>query len=503
MELNEMTEPEHPSSPTRPGSKSPHHALWGSRFAIPMDQLTWELNASLPFDRRFARQDIQGSIAHATMLGRQGIIPADEAATIAGGLRDILAEIDNGSFVFDPADEDIHMAVEKRLGEIIGASAGYLHTARSRNDQVALDFRMWTRDAIAQLASGLLDATTAVLDLADRYPDAIMPGYTHLQRAQPVTFAHHMHAYAVMFLRDVDRFSDAYDRVNLSPLGAGALAGVTHPIDRDLTATLLGFDGVTANSLDAVSDRDFVIEVLAALSLVSMHLSRLAEELILWTTSEFSFAEMSDAFSTGSSIMPQKKNADLAELMRGKAGRVYGHLMGMLTVSKGLPLSYNKDLQEDKEGLFDAVDTILLLLRVLPPMLETLTMKPERLAEAAIGGFSLATDVADELARRGVPFREAHEIVGRLVGRCIADGRTLESLTPEEWAAVSPVFAASPPPVSLADSVRMRDVSGGTAPNRVRAACAASRTAVDTGRATVESWLNAVAALEELVADDA
>jgi argininosuccinate lyase len=470
---------------------------------MPMDQLTWELNASLAFDRRFARQDIQGSIAHATMLGRQGIIPAGDADRIVTGLRAILDEIDSGTFVFDPSDEDIHMAVEKRLRQVAGPSAGYLHTARSRNDQVALDFRMWTREALGQLASGLLDGASAALDIGERYSDAIMPGYTHLQRAQPVLFAHHMHAYSVMFLRDVDRLKDAWARVNVSPLGAGALAGVTHPIDRDLTARLLGFDSVSANSLDAVSDRDFVIEVLAALSMISMHLSRLAEELILWTTAEFGFAEMSDAFSTGSSIMPQKKNADLAELMRGKSGRVYGHLIGMLTVSKGLPLSYNKDLQEDKEGLFDAVDTILLLLRVLPPMLEALTMKPERMAQAAIGGFSLATDVADELARRGVPFRDAHEIVGRLVARCIAEGRTLESLSSVEWAAVSEVFVSSPPPVSLDASVRMRDVPGGTAPSRVRDAYARAREDIQEGRHRVDAWLSAVSALEDLVSSDA
>jgi argininosuccinate lyase len=478
---------------------STHHSLWGGRFNVPMDQLTWELNASLPFDRRFARQDIQGSIAHATMLGQQGIIPADDAERIVAGLRAVLAEIEAGTFVFDPADEDIHLAVEKRLREIAGASAGFLHTARSRNDQVALDFRMWTREAIAGVSAGLLDAASAALDLGERYADAIMPGYTHLQRAQPVLFAHHMHAYAVMFLRDVDRLGDAYKRVNVSPLGAGALAGVTHPIDREFTAQALGFDAISANSLDAVSDRDFVIEVLAALAVVSMHLSRLAEEIIIWSTPEFGFTELSDAFSTGSSIMPQKKNPDLAELMRGKAGRVYGHLMGMLTVSKGLPLSYNKDLQEDKEGLFDAVDTILLLLRVLPPMLETLTMKPERLAEAAIGGFSLATDVADELARRGVPFREAHEIVGRLVANCIREHRTLESLSASEWAQVHAVFADSPPPVSLEASVAMRDVPGGTAPTRVTAASDAARQQIEQGRARVHTWLNAVAALDDLV----
>jgi argininosuccinate lyase len=468
-----------------------------------MDELVAQLNASLPFDRRFARQDIQGSIAHATMLGRQGIIDSDDAGLIVDGLRRILGEIESGAFDIDPRDEDIHMAVEKRLHALIGTAAGRLHTARSRNDQVALDFRMWTREAIGLVSAALLDAATAMLDLGERHPDAIMPGYTHLQRAQPVLFAHHMHAYAVMFLRDVERLGDAYRRVNVSPLGAGALAGVTHPIDRELTASLLGFDAVSSNSLDAVSDRDFVIETLAVLAVVSMHLSRLAEELILWSTAEFGFVELADAFSTGSSIMPQKKNADIAELMRGKAGRVYGHLIGMLTTAKGLPLTYNKDLQEDKEGLFDAVDTILQLLQVLPPMLESLTLRTERMAEAAIGGFSLATDVADELARRGLPFREAHEIVGRLVARCVGEGRTLESLSPEEWGEVAPVFAGSPPTVTLEASVTARDVPGGTAPRQVRAACAAAREQIGRERERVSGWLAAAGALQELVQGDA
>jgi argininosuccinate lyase len=468
-----------------------------------MHELVAQLNASLPFDRRFARQDIQGSIAHATMLGRQGIISADDAGLIVDGLRRILAEIESGEFVFDPRDEDIHMAVEQRLHALIGPAAGRLHTARSRNDQVALDFRMWTREAIALVGAALLDVAAAALDLGERYPDVIMPGYTHLQRAQPVLFAHHMHAYAVMFLRDLDRLGDAYRRVNVSPLGAGALAGVTHPIDRELTAELLGFDAVSANSLDAVSDRDFVIETLAALALVSMHLSRLAEELILWSTAEFGFVELADAFATGSSIMPQKKNADIAELMRGKAGRVYGHLLGMLTTAKGLPLTYNKDLQEDKEGLFDAVDTILPLLRVLPPMLASLTLRTERMAEAAIGGFSLATDVADELARRGIPFREAHEIVGRLVARCISEGRTLESLSPDEWSAVAPAFVGSPPTVTLEVSVAARDVPGGTAPRQVRAACAAAREQIERERKRVSGWLAAVDRPQELVSGHA
>lgn len=469
-------------------SDTASNKLWGGRFSQPTHVLVDQLNASLPFDRRFARQDILGSIAHATMLGRQGIIAVADADAIVAGLREILAEVEADTFVYDLADEDIHMAVERRLHALLGPVAGRLHTARSRNDQVALDFRMWTREALATIVTALLNAAEAALDLGSRYPEAIMPGYTHLQRAQPVLFAHHVHAWAVMLLRDVDRLADAHRRVNVSPLGAAALAGATYPIDRDLTADLLGFASISANSMDAVSDRDFVIETLAAFSLVSMHLSRIAEELILWTTSEFGFAEMADAFSTGSSIMPQKKNADVAELMRGKSGRVYGHLLGILTVAKGLPLTYNKDLQEDKEGLFDAFDTLLPLLQVLPPMFETLTMRPERMAIAAIGGFSLATDVADELAKRGLPFREAHEIVGRLVQRCISESRTLESLTPDEWGEVSPVFAGNPPTVTLTASVSARDVAGGTAPARVQAAARHTREEITRWRLQEDDW---------------
>lgn len=444
--------------------------LWGGRFGVATHELVDQLNASLPFDRRLARQDIAGSIAHTRMLARQGIISNADADAIVAGLSEVLREIEAGDFEYRLVDEDIHMAVEGRLRELIGTPAGRLHTARSRNDQVALDLRMWVREALGELEQATLDAAEAILALGERYPDAIMPGYTHLQRAQPVLFAHHTHAYAVMFLRDVERLGEIYQRVNVLPLGAGALAGVTHPIDRAYVAELLGFERVSANSLDTIADRDYVLEALFALSLIATHLSRLAEELILWTTAEFGFAELDDAFSTGSSIMPQKKNADVAELMRGKAGRVYGALVAMLTVVKGTPLTYNKDFQEDKEGLFDAVDTVLALLRVLPPMLETLTMRPARMAEAAIGGFSLATDVADELARRGLPFREAHEIVGRLVAQCIADNTTLEALTPAQWAEVHPVFAAEPPVVTLAASVAARDVPGGTAPVRVQAA---------------------------------
>lgn len=475
--------------------------LWGGRFEGTTHELVDALNASLPFDRRLARQDITGSVAHALMLGKQGIISNEDALTIADGLRQVMSEIEAGEFEYRLSDEDIHMAVERRLSEIIGQPAGRLHTARSRNDQIALDIRLWAREAIGDLSAGLLDAVTALLDLGERESDAIMPGYTHLQRAQPVLFSHHMHAYAMMLLRDIDRMADTYRRVNVSPLGAGALAGVTHPIDRQLTAEMLGFAAVSDNSMDAVADRDHISEMLFNLSLVSMHLSRLAEELIIWSTAEFNFVEFADAFSTGSSIMPQKKNADIAELIRGKTGRVYGALVGLMTVSKGLPMTYNKDLQEDKEGLFDAVDTVLALLRILPPMLESLSVNKDVMAKAAIGGFSLATDVADELARRGLPFREAHEIVGRLVARCIANGTTLEALTADEWAGVSDVFADSPPVVTLQASVEARDVPGGTAPGQVSAAIDRARDEIATRRTDVAGWQASLPSLDDLLSN--
>lgn len=473
--------------------------LWGGRFATPTHELVDQLNASLPFDRRFARQDIAGSIAHATMLGEQGIIPSSDAGAIVEGLREIYREIEDGTFEFRLADEDIHMAVEGRLRQVIGQPSGMLHTARSRNDQAILDLRLWLREATADLLEVLLGTIDAMLDLAEAHPDAIMPGYTHMQRAQPVLFAHHIQAYAVMLMRDCDRLSDSYSRINVMPLGAGALAGVTHPIDRDRVAELLGFPDISLNSMDTVADRDFVLEPLFAMSLIAMHLSRLAEELILWSTAEFGFIEFDDAFSTGSSIMPQKKNADIAELMRGKSGRVYGALVGLLTATKGLPLTYNKDLQEDKEGLFDSIDTITALLAILPPMLQTLTVRKERMAEAAIGGFSLATDVADELARRGVPFREAHEVVGQLVARCIREGRTLESLSPDEWAGVHEVLSDPAPTVTLEASVQARDIPGGTAPGQVETARDRLRAQVVGWRQVLGTWREADRKVDQLL----
>ncbi|MFM9106679.1 MAG: argininosuccinate lyase [Chloroflexota bacterium] len=445
-------------------SKSKSKMAWGGRFALSPDARLEAFNASIGFDVRMIREDIRGSIAHARMLGAQGIVTAEEAATLEAGLRQVLAEWDRGDLAFTVSDEDIHTGVERRLREMLGATAGKLHTARSRNDQNATDVRMWTRNALVDILSGVLDLREALLDVAAAQTGVVMPGYTHLQRAQPVLLAHHLLAYDQMFARDADRVREAYRRTDVSPLGSAALAGTTFPIDRHATAGDLGFAGISANSLDAVADRDYLLDALYACAMIAMHVSRLSEEIILWASAEFRFLTLSDAFSTGSSIMPQKKNPDVAELARGKTGRVYGHLMALLTVMKGTPLTYNKDFQEDKEAIFDAVDTILVTLDVLPPMIRTAAWNAERMAAAAAADFSLATDAADLLARRGVPFREAHEVIGRLVGRCAAEGITFADLTGEQWAGIHPVFAAERPPLTALESVAARDVPGGTAP---------------------------------------
>ncbi len=440
---------------------------WGGRFGEAPDRRLEAYNASVAFDVRMIREDIRGSIAHARMLGQQGIISPDDAEVLERGLWQVLAESDAGDFVLTIADEDVHTGVERRLREIVGAVAGKLHTGRSRNDQVANDLRLWTKGALLALMNGVLDLADALVDTAAANPGIAMPGYTHLQRAQPVLLAHHVLAYAAMLTRDLDRLKDAYRRTDVMALGAGALAGVTYPIDREATRIDLGFASASANSLDAVADRDFVLDALYACAMIAMHISRLAEEIILWASAEFRFIELSDAFSTGSSIMPQKKNPDVAELARGKTGRVYGNLMAMLTTAKGLPLTYNKDFQEDKESLFDSVDTLLATLDVLPPMMRTARWRADRMGEAAIADFSLATDAADLLARHGVPFREAHDVTGRLVRECIAAGKTFADLTDAEWAAAHPLFATERPPLSAAESLASRDVHGGTAPDRV------------------------------------
>jgi argininosuccinate lyase len=468
------------------GGASGSVKAWGGRFADLPDARLEAFNASVGFDIRLVREDIRGSIAHVRMLGARGIIPAEDASTIEDGLWQILGEVEQGRFALTIADEDVHTGAERRLREIVGAVAGKLHTGRSRNDQVINDVRFWTRSRLTEIVAGLGTLCEALLELGERYGDAIMPGYTHLQRAQPVLVAHHMQAYVAMFQRDIERVQQAWARTNVLALGSAALAGTTYPIDREMVARDLGFDDVSVNSLDAVSDRDFVIDTLSACSLIGMHVSRLSEEIILWTSGEFRFMELADRFSTGSSIMPQKKNADIAELGRGKSGRLYGNLMGLLTITKGLPLAFNKDLQEDKEPLFDSVDTVLAILDVFPPMMRSATFHEESMAAAAVADFTLATDAADLLARHGVPFREAHHVIGSLVGTCIARGKTFADLTDEEWAEIHPVFAEAKPPVDAWTSVAGRDSIGGTSPAQVERTRARQRESVDRTRAWVE-----------------
>lgn len=443
---------------------------WGGRFSENPDVRLEAFNASVGFDIRMVREDIRASIAHARMLGKQEIIAAEDADAIITGLWTILDEVESGAFHLTIADEDVHTGVEKRLRELIGATAGRLHTGRSRNDQAVSDFRFWTKRQLIEIGSGLVDLMNALLGISEKYADVVMPGYTHVQRAQPVLFAHHMHAYCEMFLRDLERVRQAYDRADVLPLGSAALAGATYPLDRESVAAELGFSRISRNSMDAVGDRDFTLDALYACSLIAMHVSRLSEELVYWSSSEFGYITIADRFSTGSSIMPQKKNADIAELGRGKSGRVFGNLIGLLVTMKGQPLTYNKDSQEDKEGLIDSVDTILAVLDVFPPMIESITVHGDHTARASVEDFTLATDAADILAKNGVPFREAHEIVGFLVGQCINDGKTFAELTDDEWAAIHPVFAENRPPLDGMGSTMLRDVPGGTAPNRVNAA---------------------------------
>ncbi|HZK24853.1 MAG TPA: argininosuccinate lyase [Oscillospiraceae bacterium] len=414
--------------------------LWGGRFNKETDALMEAFNASIGFDQRLYAEDIGGSTAHCRMLAACGIITQAEADLIINGLQDIQAEIERGEFEFTVALEDIHMHVEKRLIELIGPVGGKLHTARSRNDQVALDLHLYVKKECLETVALIKNLQEVLLQTAAAYQDVIMPGYTHLQRAQPILFAHHLLAYFWKLQRDQERFLETYQRADWMPLGSGALAGTTFPINREMVAEDLGFGQLYENSMDAVSDRDFVVEFLAHASLLMTHLSRLSEDLILWNSQEFGFVELDDAFTTGSSIMPQKKNPDVAELVRGKTGRVYGHLLAMLTVLKGLPLTYNKDLQEDKEGLFDTVDTIKMCLTLYAAMLRTLRVNQERMYAAVAGDFASATDLADYLVRRGLPFREAHAVVGRLIAWCIAEKRPFSDLTATELQAHSPLF---------------------------------------------------------------
>ena len=454
----------------------PAGKAWSGRFAEPLDALTQRFNASVSFDQRLAEHDIRGSLAHARMLGRCGIIPAADVAAIEQGMATILAEVRAGTFPWSIEREDVHFNIEHRLTEIAGDAGKRLHTARSRNDQVATDIRLWLRDEIDALAGILREVRTTLLDMAERHADVLMPGFTHLQVAQPVTFGHHLLAYFEMFGRDAERLADARRRMNRLPLGASALAGTSYPIDRESVAKELGFDGVCANSLDAVSDRDFALDFLAAAAIAQMHVSRMAEELVIWSNPRFGFVAISDGFCTGSSIMPQKKNPDVAELMRGKTGRVYGDLVAMLTVMKGQPLAYNKDNQEDKEPLFDAADTLRDVLTILAAMLKGIAPRPDRMRAALAEGFATATDLADYLVRRGVPFRDAHEVVARAVRAAEAQGLDLADLDVAALKAFSPQVGDDVHAVLTPEgSVASRKHVGGTAPQAVRAAVAAAR----------------------------
>ena len=445
--------------------------LWGGRFTKQTNHLVEEYTASIHFDKALAEEDIQGSLAHVSMLGKCGIVPAEDVEIIKKGLNKVLDKIRAGEIQFSVSDEDIHMNIEKHLIEEIGAVGGKLHTGRSRNDQVATDMHLYLRKRVVELTGLLHGLQESLITQAKSNMDTIIPGYTHLQRAQPILFPHHLMAYVSMFERDIDRLKDSYKRINVLPLGAGALAGTTFPIDRHYVAEQLGFDGVYENSLDAVSDRDFIVEFLAGASLIMTHLSRLCEELVLWSSTEFSFIELDDAFCTGSSIMPQKKNPDVAELVRGKTGRVYGNLIGLLTVLKSLPLAYNKDMQEDKEGMFDTVATLEGALQLFAPMIATMKVNTGRMREEVNKDFSNATDIADFLVGKGLPFRQAHEVIGKTVLYCIQEGKYLLDLTLEEFQNFSPLFDDSIYAVLQPEAVvNARNVYGGTATVQVAAA---------------------------------
>ena len=443
--------------------------LWGGRFNKATDKKVDDFNSSISFDARLYKQDIMGSIAHATMLGMTGIITEDESALIVKTLKEILTDIENGNVEFMIDAEDIHMNVETILIQRIGDTGKKLHTGRSRNDQVALDIRMYIKDEIKEISLMLKKLMETLISIADNNLDTVMAGYTHLQKAQPITFAHYVMAYFQMFKRDYERLKDTYKRTDVMPLGSGALAGTTFPLDRNLVKDILDFSAITENSLDGVSDRDFALEFLSALSIISVHLSRMSEEMILFNSHEFSYVEMDDAFSTGSSIMPQKKNPDIAELVRGKSGRVFGDLMTLLTVMKGIPLAYNKDMQEDKEAIFDAVDTIKMCLPVFTDMLATLTIRKENLKKGAAGGFTNATDYADYLVKKGVPFREAHEVIGKMVIYAIKNNKALSEFTLDEFKACSGIIEEDIyEAIDLKTCVNDRKLIGGPASEAVK-----------------------------------
>ena len=443
--------------------------MWAGRFSKTLNKQADDFNSSIHFDSRMYKQDITGSMAHAAMLAVKGIITQEDCIAIVDGLETILSDLQNGSLQIDMNAEDIHMFVESELTKRIGDVGKKLHTARSRNDQVALDIRLYLREETSKIVSLIKALVSAVVEQAAKHQDTIMPGYTHLQRAQPITFAHHLLAYAMMLTRDVERLKDAVKRMNISPLGSCALAGTTYDTDRYMTATALDFDGITLNSIDGVSDRDFCVELLSAFSILMMHLSRFSEEIILWSSLEFGFIELDDSFTTGSSIMPQKKNSDMAELVRGKTGRVYGDLMALLTTLKGLPLAYNKDMQEDKEAIFDAVDTVKMCLGVFAPMIATMYVNKEKMYKAACEGFINATDLADYLVKRGMPFRTAYKCVGEIVGYCIKNGLVLETMSLEQYKEFDESFEEDLfEEISLETCVNKRISAGGTGPDSVK-----------------------------------
>lgn len=444
--------------------------LWQGRFKKSLSKTTNDFNSSISFDSRMYREDIEGSIAHATMLGECGIINKEDAEIICNGLEEILADIDSGALQIDMEAEDIHTFIEGELTKRLGDNGKRLHTARSRNDQVAVDTKLYIKKEIVTLKQMVKDLIAVICEKAEKHSDTVMPGYTHLQRAQPITFGHHLLAYGEMLLRDLSRLDDCLKRTDEMPLGSCALAGTTYPIDRTITARLLGFDRITNNSLDGVSDRDYCIELASVLSIIMVHLSRFSEEIIMWCSWEFKFIELDDAFSTGSSIMPQKKNPDIAELVRGKSGRVFGDTMTLLTIMKGIALAYNKDMQEDKEAIFDAVDTVKMCLTAFTPMLDTMRVIPENMRKAAAGGFINATDCADFLTKKGVPFRDAYKATGELVARCIELGTDLENLPIDEYKKVCDVFTEDVySAISLERCTNERKSFGGPAAENVRA----------------------------------
>jgi len=455
--------------------------LWGGRFSKSTDTFVDDFNSSIRFDQRLYKEDIEGSIAHVTMLFEQSILTQEEKEAIIEGLIKLESDIDQGLIEFDISAEDIHMNVETLLIARIGSIAKKMHTGRSRNDQVAVDMRLYIKKEIKAIDSLVVQLLQTLLALSKEHMDTIMPGYTHLQKAQPTTFSHHMLAYFEMFKRDRDRLKSTYERMNQSPLGAGAFATTTYPLNRERTAELLGFDGICLNSMDAVSDRDFLLDLLQNISVIMMHLSRFCEEIILWCTHEFKFVELDDAYSTGSSIMPQKKNPDIAELIRGKTGRVYGSLMSLLTTMKGIPLAYNKDMQEDKEVTFDSIDTVKMCLPLFTKMIETMHVNKDIMRSGADGGFTNATDAADYLVKKGLPFRDAHEVIGKMVLYCVTNNTHLSALTLDEYKVLSPLFEADIyDAISLETCVNARQVLGGPAKEQIEKVIAINTNYLDT-----------------------